>query len=114
MFERSKAKQREKFDRLVEKQAKKDSEINKSKYTSITNRWVVNLSDIRLEPEADSLLKKGLNFAVTPKQIPIDEFITAAEEACQRLKPAEADQLRTETVKALKKIKNSQVQFNSR
>lgn len=37
------------------------------------------MSDVKLEPEAESLLKKGLNFAITPRSVPIDEYITANE-----------------------------------
>ena len=78
---------------------------NEKKYGNITKRWVVNLADIRLEPEAESLLKKGLNFAVTPKRIPVDDIITATEDACRSLSPEQANLLRNDVVKTIKRTK---------
>ena len=66
------------------------------------------MSELRLEPEAESLLKKGLNFAVTPKSIPTDELITATEVACRQLKPESADNLRYDVVKTLKRFRKPQ------
>ena len=63
------------------------------------------MSDIRLEPEAESLLKKGLNFAITPKCVPTDEFITATEVACRQLKQEAADSLRSDIVKTLRRFR---------
>ena len=103
-FDKTKTRHREKFERLKEKSEKQDT-CNEEKYKNITNRWVVNLSDVRLEPEANSLLRKGLNFAVTPNRLPVDEFITATEVACRHLKPADADSLRSDVVKTLKSFR---------
>lgn len=63
---------------------------------NITKWWDINLPDIRLESEANSLSRKGLNFAVTPKSLLDDELITAIEVACKQLKPADADSLRSD------------------
>ena len=63
-FEQTKTKQRLKFDKLVEGSALSKTTQGNNKYPNITKRWVINLSNIKLEPEADSLLKKGLNYAV--------------------------------------------------
>ena len=106
-FENTKAKQREKYDKLLEKEKRKnDGNYDKDEHAQIKKRWVVNLSDIRLEPEANSLLRRGLNFAVTPKTLPVDEIITATEVACQQLNPSQAQQLRTDTAKAIKRSRN--------
>ena len=101
----------DKFEQLMLKNRDKDN-ANDKKYTKITNRWVINLSDIRLEPEAESLLKKGLNFAITPKVIPTDEYITATEVACRQLKPEAADSLRNDVVKTLKRFRKPQPNLN--
>ena len=104
-FETTKTKQREKFNRLLEKNSQSKTPVNDQKYANITKRWVLNLSDIRLEPEAESLLKKGLNFAITPKCVPTDEFITATEVACRQLKQEAADSLRSDIVKTLRRFR---------
>ena len=92
-FEDTKSKQRQKFDKLWERLPNSTNSQGQDKYPNITKRWVVNLSNIRLEPEADSLLKKGLNFAVTPRTAPVDEYITATELACKQLTTEAADSL---------------------
>ena len=38
------------------------------------------------EGDEVSLLKKGLNFAVTPQNFPIDDLITTTELACKNIK----------------------------
>ena len=66
---------------------------------------MINLADIRLEPEAESLLRKGLNFAVTPKKVPVDDIITSTEDACRTLPAEQANHLRNDVVKTLKRAK---------
>ena len=104
VFESTKTRQREKFQRLLQQKTPSLS-TNGDKYTHITNRWVVNISDIRLEPEAESLLKKGLNYAVTPKNLPVDDYITATELACKQLKPETAEVFRNDVVRTIKRFK---------
>ena len=104
-FELTKTKQRERFQRLLEKKGLPCT-ANAKKYANITKRWVVNISDVKLEPEAESLLRKGLNYAITPKSLPVDEYITATEIACKQIKPETADILRNDVVKAIKRFKN--------
>ena len=57
-FEDTKSKHRQKFDQLLERQSVPNTSQGKEKYPNITKRWVVNLSNVRLEPEVDSFLKK--------------------------------------------------------
>ena len=45
------------------------------------DKWVKNLSDRQLTQTEKNILAKGLNFAVTPRQIPLVELITATERA---------------------------------
>ena len=51
-----KAIQKEKFNKMMEK-----------KRVPLDSRWVVNLSDRELSTNEEAVLKKGLNFAVTPR-----------------------------------------------
>ncbi len=68
-------------------------------------KWVVNLSKYKLSKDETSVLAKGLNFAVSPKHIPTDDFIVATEQACNKLSPTESDVLRAEVTQKLKSHK---------
>ncbi len=59
-------------------------------------RWVRNLSSKTLSPAEQSVLTKGLNYAVAPKRLPIVDFITCTESAIHHAKipPGEAEELR--------------------
>ena len=48
-------------------------------------KWVINLSNKPLTPAQRSVLAKGPNFVVTPRQPPNLEYITAIEAACIKL-----------------------------
>ena len=48
-------------------------------------KWVINLSNKPLTPAQRSVLAKGPNFMVTPRQPPNLEYITAIKAACTKL-----------------------------
>ena len=48
-------------------------------------------------------MERGLNFAVTPRKLPVEEIVTATEEACKNLNPEKAYSLRSEVAKAVKR-----------
>ena len=52
------------------------------------------------------MLKKGLNFAVTPRKLPVVEVITATESACRGLDPGDANELRAKVVGILDREHN--------
>jgi hypothetical protein len=55
-----------------------------------------------LSQAEQSILRKGLNFAVTPEKLPVNEIIATTEVACLSLKrPGIADALRSEVVRIL-------------
>ena len=66
------------------------------------NKWVINLSSTPLTPTQEALLVHGPNFAVTPKNLPILEYITSIEVACQNLYNNEAEELRSDFYRALR------------
>ena len=68
-------------------------------------KWVRNLSSKSLTQSETSLLAKGLNFAVTPDKIPVNEFILATEQATWKLPQEEGDTLRAEITGLLKSAK---------
>ena len=57
-------------------------------------KWVINLSSRSLSDAEESLLKKGLNFAVTPTNIPATEIIAKVESAVRSLDAERADTVR--------------------
>ena len=68
-------------------------------------RWVINISKCALSKDEQSLLAKGLNYAVTPSEVPKDDLIVATEVACRGLPQASACQLRAEVAGVLKTAK---------
>ena len=65
-------------------------------------KWVINLSSKPLTPAQRSVLAKGPNFAVAPKQPSNLEYITAIEAACTKLSQQDAEELRAEVNRVLK------------
>nr|XP_049602429.1 uncharacterized protein LOC125984529 isoform X1 [Syngnathus scovelli]XP_049602430.1 uncharacterized protein LOC125984529 isoform X1 [Syngnathus scovelli] len=54
-----------------------------------------------------SILAKGLNYAITPKNIPVDDFILATELACEKIhNPGQKAALRNEVAGILKTAKS--------
>ena len=80
--QKSRTAQKAKFDRLLKKNAPPNS------------RWVVNLSSKKLNPNEEAVLKKGMNFAVTPGRIPVEDVITGVEGGLQGLTGSEVDKAR--------------------
>ena len=64
--------------------------------------WVINLSSKPLTPAERSVLAKGPNFVVSPKQPPNLEYITAIEAACTKLSQQDAEELRADINRVLR------------
>ena len=61
------------------------------------DKWVKNLSQRPLTDIERKVLSRGQGFSVTPKKIPIDDFIVATEDICKKLSSkSEAAALRGE------------------
>ena len=65
-------------------------------------KWVINLSNKPLTPAQRSVLAKGPNFAVTPRQPHNLEYITAIEAACTKLSQQDAEELRADINRVLR------------
>ena len=65
-------------------------------------KWVINLSNKPLTPAQRSVLAKGPNFVVTPRQPPNLEYITAIEAACTKLSQQDAEELRANINRVLR------------
>ena len=106
LAEHTKTKMRhiQKFDRLRTKSTVSTDALDPQKDAK-TDRWVMNLSDRQLsEPERD-ILKRGLNFAVTPTKLPVAELITCTEVACKQLNSEVSEALRLEAIRTIKHAK---------
>ena len=98
-FKETSSRQQSKFKRLYNKsQTKKevtDTDID-------TNRWVMNLSDRQISDDEWSILSKGLNFAITPSTLPVEEVVAGAEIVVKYLTETAAEELRGEVVCTIK------------
>ena len=65
-------------------------------------KWVINLSSKPLTPAQSSVLAKGPNFVVTPRQPPNLEYITAIEAVCTKLSQQDAEELRADINRILR------------
>ena len=65
-------------------------------------KWVINLSNKPLAPAQRSVLAKGPNFVVTPRQPPNLEYITAKEAACTKLSQQDAEELKADINRVLR------------
>jgi hypothetical protein len=85
-------------------QIKKFTHLYKTQHpTTHTPRdTVINLSEQRLDEGLSSLLQKGLNYAVTPRSIPMEDFLTGVEKAIKSLPVEKAEEARQETVRIIK------------
>ena len=65
----------------------------------------MNLSSKPLSTAQEKVLAYGPNFPVTLKYPPYQEYITAADVACQSLKPTEAEKFRADIARVLKQAR---------
>ena len=74
---------------------------------NLQSKWVRNLSDHNLSPSEAAVLKRGLNFAVTPSKIPVHEYVIGVESACRilGLETHDAARLRADCTRIIKNAK---------
>ncbi|MGR8252493.1 reverse transcriptase domain-containing protein, partial [Escherichia coli] len=98
------AKHKQKLQCLI-RQQKHNCSSNVEK-RSLSNT-VINLSNITLDKDTQSVLEKGMNFAITPKQIPYENIISNIEESITRNKipTADAETVRQDVAVILRKSK---------
>ena len=92
VFNTTKDRQKQKFEKLMQEKQAAVSPVD-TPYVDKTN-WVINLSSRSLSDAEIALLKKGLNFAVTPANIPATEIIAKVETAVRQLDAEQADTVR--------------------
>ena len=69
------------------------------------SRWVLNLSSTEITENQKKLLEKGAGFAITPKNLPIEDYIISTELAGKYLHPGEAAALKAEVAEILQGTK---------
>ena len=92
VFNTTKDRHKQKFEKLTPEKQAIVSAVD-TPYVDKAN-WVVNLSSRSLSDAEKALLKKGLNFAVTPANIPATEIIAKVEAAARQLDTEQADTVR--------------------
>ena len=68
-------------------------------------KWVVNISKYKINDDQTRVLGKGLNYAVTPDKLPVEDFVVATEQACRSLPIDKADLLRAQVAVVMKSAK---------
>ena len=85
----------EKFECLRE-------EVQRHRPIADKSSWIKNLSDRVLSADEVSVLQKGFQFAVTPKSIPIRDFVSEVEQSIFRLNDADKSLVRSDVCKILR------------
>ncbi|XP_071944743.1 uncharacterized protein [Antedon mediterranea] len=68
----------------------------------LREKWVVNLSSKLVSEDEISALQRGLNYAASPRSMPIDDLIVAAEKAADLVPLEEQDTVRSKIVAIVK------------
>ncbi|GLV39537.1 hypothetical protein CBL_20441 [Carabus blaptoides fortunei] len=86
----------DRYERILQ-----DNKLEKFKVTNtaspknnVIKKTVINLSHTTLTEEKAEVLQKGLSFALTPKQVPTMDIITATEATVYNLPDTSAEELR--------------------
>ncbi|KAL9958564.1 hypothetical protein ACROYT_G035593 [Oculina patagonica] len=74
-------------------------------HEEIKKKWVVNASSADLKDSEVQLLRKGLNFAMTPSSIPRKDIVASVEQSISGLPAAAQDEIRVEVSHILKNAK---------
>ena len=66
---------------------------------------IVHSTDRNLDKTTESILTRGLDYAVTPNKVPVEDFVIHAEAAIKTLPPEQSEHIRQETARILRKSK---------
>ena len=102
----TKERQKNKFSCLLNTSGMNSNQPTSGLASECMQKWVTNCSQRILSDPELSVLKKGLNFAMTPKKLPVVDLITATESACRNLNSSDANELRAKVVNTIGKHGN--------
>ena len=63
---------------------------------------MVNLSSRQLSDPEESVLNKGLNYAVSPQAVPVEEFVVETEVVCDRLDAKDKEEIQSKVTAILR------------
>ena len=97
-----KQRQLAKFENLRNKPWNKDKNTKIS--DDLVDKWVINKSDKVLSPDHKQVLAKGLNFAVSPSHVPVEDIVVSTESLIRNtnLSPEVVDNIRAGVAGVLK------------
>ena len=95
------------------KRQTKDTETTTDLSDEQLKKWVVNISQYELNEAETKVFAKGLNYTIAPKQIKIEEYIVATEQAFSILPQTEAECLRADMKEVLKSAKPPKSNINN-
>ena len=107
-YQNTKRRHLKKLQNLADKSAvKKKKSLDSTPDLSGTQlkKWVVNLSKYKLTDNQTKVLAKGLNFAISPKDVCAEDFVVATEVACKKVPEADRATLRAKIASVLKSSK---------
>ena len=61
---------------------------------AVSAKWVVNISNFKLDQDQTEALKKGLNFAPAPEKVPVTQIISSVEKGLRNIPPQVAAKAR--------------------
>ena len=92
---------KKKFDSLVQRSTRGHQRVKPPSATE--EKWVINLSSKELNDSQVQVLKRGLKFAPTPKNIPVKEVVAEVESGLRRVPQQDADRVRISITGLLRK-----------
>ena len=75
-FEKTKDRQVKKFSSLLSKSL---DDKNCAVTSDKSSKWIVNISNRQLDEHETSVLQRGLNYVITPRRIPVENFVVDTE-----------------------------------
>ena len=103
MTAKCKKRQKRKFDTMLTR--REYGHRNTNDCGNNTERWIHNYSSKELTPNEKSVLAKGLNFAPSPRNIPIPAIIASVEDGLRKVRSGNNQAARIDIIGALKKAK---------
>ena len=101
-----------KLERWTEKAKTTNANVEPDLSGTQLKKWVCNLSKYNLSDSQSQVLAKGLNYAITPHTVPVDEFIVVAEQAAWQVSAGQTDKLRTEVTGLVHAFSHKQSKSN--
>ena len=90
---------------IKERHERKLTRLTIGQQEFIKKKWVINLSERELDNNEINLLRKGMNVAITPRNIPIKQIIASVEEGISELPQADKDQIRSQVYSTIKEAR---------